>query len=154
MPAQPLTPEQKADADRLKDIYEAKKEALGLTQDTLAAHCGWSSQGSVSQYLNGKIPLNLPAAIKLASALHCHVQDFSHQLAKALYLADTPPPPPSLNEPEPPSRVLTMPDPPAVVAVVRLMRAMSDGDRREVLGYVKAVANKTTTTPRKGNSVS
>ncbi|MER2518606.1 MAG: hypothetical protein ABTR92_19780 [Candidatus Accumulibacter phosphatis] len=47
-----------------------------------------------------------------------------------------------------------MPDPPAVVAVVRLMRAMTDGDRREVLGYAKAVANKTPSNTRKGNSAS
>lgn len=80
MPAQPLTPEQKADAARLKAIYEAKKGELQLTQASLAALCGWESQGSVSQYLNGKIPLNLDAAAKLARNLECSIADFSKAL--------------------------------------------------------------------------
>ncbi|MEF8708268.1 MAG: LexA family transcriptional regulator [Candidatus Accumulibacter propinquus] len=84
MPAQPLTAEQKSDAARLKAIYEAKKGDLGLTQIALAALCGWESQGSVSQYLNGKIPLNIDAAAKLARSLKCSIDDFSPSLAQSL----------------------------------------------------------------------
>ncbi|MFT3758459.1 LexA family transcriptional regulator [Thauera sp.] len=84
MPAQPLSPEQQADAARLKQIFEAKKKGLGLTQESLAARCGWESQGSVSQYLNGKIPLNPTAALKFSQHLHEPVEAFSPDLAFAI----------------------------------------------------------------------
>lgn len=84
MPAQPLTNEQKADAARLKAIYQSKKAKLGLTQISLAAECGWESQGTVSQYLNGKIPLNLEAALKFSKHLQSEVSEFSPSLANAL----------------------------------------------------------------------
>ncbi|WP_415034481.1 LexA family transcriptional regulator [Azonexus sp.] len=81
MPAQPLTDEQKEDAARLKAIYFSKRKDLGLTQESLAAACGWESQGTVSQYLNGKIPLNIDAAIKFAHHLKVRVDDFSPQIS-------------------------------------------------------------------------
>ncbi len=84
MPALPLTPDQQADALRLKNVYESRKAALGITQDSLAAACGWESQGTVSQYMNGKIPLNLDAALKFAVALRCSIEDFSPSLAETL----------------------------------------------------------------------
>lgn len=85
MPALPLSPEQRADAARLKAIYMAKKRDLHMTQESLAAACGWESQGTVSQYLNGKIPLNLDAALKFARHLRISVSDFSESLAASLY---------------------------------------------------------------------
>lgn len=84
MPALPLSPEQLADAARLKAIYTAKKRELGLTQESLASACGWESQGTVSQYFNGKIPLNVEAAVKFAKELYCSVADFSPRLAAEL----------------------------------------------------------------------
>ncbi len=84
MPALPLSPEQLADAARLKAVYMEKKRELGLTQESLASACGWESQGSVSQYLNGKIPLNVEAAVKFAKALRVSVSDFSPRLAANL----------------------------------------------------------------------
>jgi len=84
MPALPLSPEQLEDATRLKAVYTAKKRQLHLTQESLASACGWESQGTVSQYLNGKIPLNLEAALKFAAALHVQVGDFSPRIAAAL----------------------------------------------------------------------
>lgn len=84
MPAQPLSADQRADAARLKAIYNAKRRDLNLTQDSLASACGWDSQGTVSQYLNGKIPLNLKAALRFSAALKCEVADFSPQLAATL----------------------------------------------------------------------
>lgn len=84
MPAQPLTEEQLADAARLKAIYEAKKRDLGFTQESLAAQLGWNTQSAVSQYLNGRIPLNTDAAVKFSKALHCVVSDFSPRLARGL----------------------------------------------------------------------
>lgn len=74
MPAKPLTPEQKADAQRLMAIFKKQK---GLTQAVLADELGFSNQSAVSQYLNGKIPLNVEASIKFADRLGCQVSDFS-----------------------------------------------------------------------------
>lgn len=85
MPALPLSPEQRADAARLKAIYIAKKRELHLTQESLAAACGWESQGTVSQYLNGRIPLNVDAAVKFARHLGVSVSDFSESIANNLY---------------------------------------------------------------------
>lgn len=61
MPSKNLTPEQKADAERLRQAFLAKKDKTGLTQIELAEKCGWETQSSVSQYLRGKIPLNIDA---------------------------------------------------------------------------------------------
>jgi len=80
MPAKPLTPEQKQDAARLAAIFEKRKAEDGLTQAVLADTLGYSVQSAVSQYLKAKIPLNVPAAIKFASALRCCVFDFSPSL--------------------------------------------------------------------------
>ncbi|HDL7736081.1 TPA: helix-turn-helix transcriptional regulator [Yersinia enterocolitica] len=74
MPAKPLTPEQKADAERLMAIFKKQK---GLTQAVLADELGFSNQSAVSQYLNGKIPLNVEASIKFADKLGCQISDFS-----------------------------------------------------------------------------
>lgn len=81
MPAKPLTPEQKADADRLKAIFSKQRE---LTQAALADELGFSNQSAVSQYLNGKIPLNVDAAIKFAEKLCCSVSDFSPSIQKEI----------------------------------------------------------------------
>lgn len=85
MPAQPLSENQKQDASRLRDIYMDRKRDLGLNQYVLAERCGWNSQGTVSQYLNGKIPLNLEAALCFARELRCSVGDFSPQLGQKLH---------------------------------------------------------------------
>lgn len=49
----------------------------GLTQAALADDLGFSGQSSVSQYLKGKIPLNVDAALKFAQRFKCSVSDFS-----------------------------------------------------------------------------
>lgn len=74
MPAKPLTPEQLADADRLMALF---KQQTGLTQAVLADDLGFSNQSAVSQYLKGKIPLNIEAAIRFATRFNCTVADFS-----------------------------------------------------------------------------
>lgn len=64
-----LTPAEKASTQRLRYIWDAKKKALGLTQEKAAHLLGWSAQGSVGQYLNGRIPLNTDAILKFADLL-------------------------------------------------------------------------------------
>lgn len=84
----PLTQEQIEDAQRLKQIFEhkkqeAKKSKEQFSQETVASKCGWT-QGGLGHYLNGKIALNLDSAIKLAEALDVNVSDFSPVLASQL----------------------------------------------------------------------
>ena len=57
------------EAASLKLIWKQKKRDLGLTQEKAAHIMGWSSQGAVAQYLNGKIPLNTDAKMKFAGLL-------------------------------------------------------------------------------------
>lgn len=77
------------EASRLKAIYQARKAAdPTLTQETLAERAGWTGQSVVSQYLNGRIPLNLPALLKFASILNFSPDEVSPRLASQLSLAE------------------------------------------------------------------
>jgi transcriptional regulator with XRE-family HTH domain len=80
MPAKPLTAEQLADAQRLRDAYLLAKRERGLTQEALALACGYETQSTVSQYVNGKIPLNIEAAAALCSALQVEIASVSPSL--------------------------------------------------------------------------
>lgn len=81
-----LTHEQIEESKRLKEIYAERKasaRSLGekLTQEGLAEACGWTGQSAVSQYLNGRIALNLDALIKLSRALNFDPKEVSERLA-------------------------------------------------------------------------
>lgn len=87
MPAKPLTPEQKADAAELMKLFKekaAEEKAGRLTQATLADDLGYTTQSAVSQYLNGKVPLNIDASIKFATRFGCRVSDFSPSIQKEI----------------------------------------------------------------------
>lgn len=82
-------PFQAEEAERLKAIYKARKaEDPSLNQDRVAHECGWSSQSVVSQYMNGKIPLNITALISLSRALRFSPDEVSPRLMKAHQLED------------------------------------------------------------------
>lgn len=80
----PLTEEEQADARRLHAVWLRRKGEIGVTQEQLAADCGWTTQSALNQYLRGVIPLNLEAALKLARALRVEVSDLSPRLASLL----------------------------------------------------------------------
>lgn len=85
MPAKPLTDEQLQDAIRLKSLFLRRKEAdPSLTQEKLAFQCGWKTQGTITQYFNGRIPLNLGALYKFAEALDARLDEISPSLAAAV----------------------------------------------------------------------
>lgn len=70
MPALPLNEIQLADAARLKHAWnDYKRRTPGTSQEKVAAECGWKTQASFNQYLLGKIPLNLPALLKMCKAM-------------------------------------------------------------------------------------
>jgi transcriptional regulator with XRE-family HTH domain len=83
MPAKPLTAEQHQDAQRLRQAFASAQGCdASLTQETLAHLCGWKTQGTVNQYLNGRIPLNLNSLHKFADALKVRPDEISPELAK------------------------------------------------------------------------
>lgn len=89
MPAKPLTPEQKADAARLMGLFENQKaienkQGKRLTQAILADDLGYATQSAVSQYLKGKVPLNVEAAVKFAARFGCRVSAFSPSIQEEI----------------------------------------------------------------------
>lgn len=85
MPAKPLSPEQLADADRLKTLFlewqEARKsKGESVSQEAVTALLDFN-QSSISQYINGRIPLNLKVACKFAEMLGRPIEAFSRALA-------------------------------------------------------------------------
>lgn len=87
MPAKPLTADQKADAARLKTKFDAwqasrRSQNMPYSQAWAAAQMGFGedSQSVVSQYLNGKIPLNAEAANKFANLIGCGISEISEAL--------------------------------------------------------------------------
>lgn len=76
-----LTEEQLQDAARLKKIFEERKASdRSVTQESIAAACGWKTQSAAQQYLNGMVPLNLDALIKFSLALDVPVTEISPTL--------------------------------------------------------------------------
>lgn len=83
-----ITPADVAAAANLRDIWEREKRSRKFTQEEVAAEFGWSSQGSVSQYLTGKMALGVAATLKFARYLGCRPTDirpdYESQLASGL----------------------------------------------------------------------
>lgn len=85
MPALPLTPDQLAEAARLKSLFatwqKGQREAgLPSSQESISDLLGFN-QSALSQYLNGRIPLNIAAARKFANLIGADIGDFSPSLA-------------------------------------------------------------------------
>lgn len=58
--------------DRFKNIWQEKKQALGLTQEQAGLACGWNGQSAFSQFFGGIVPLNVEAVLRLAKVLKIH----------------------------------------------------------------------------------
>lgn len=85
MPALPLSDEQLAEAATLKSFFQnwqkGRRDAgLPSSQEAACEYLGFG-QSALAQYLNGKIPLNVDAGIKLANLLGIPLSDFSPTLA-------------------------------------------------------------------------
>lgn len=78
-----LSPELKAECDAAKALFVSKKNALGLTQASLAEAADISA-AAVAMYLNGTNPLNAKFASVLSRALGVPVEKFSKRLAKEI----------------------------------------------------------------------
>lgn len=84
----PLTAEQKLECEKLRAIWDAKKDELDLTQQKVGEEFkkegGGISQGAVGHYLSGRSALNLRAAVIFARLLNVKVSEFSPRLAEEL----------------------------------------------------------------------
>lgn len=67
-----LTAYQLAVAAKLRSIWDAKQKSLGLTQDTVAQFLGFTTQGGVSHYLNGRTAIGFEAMFRWADLLRVH----------------------------------------------------------------------------------
>lgn len=75
-----LSPELKAECDAAKALFVSKKNALGLTQASLAEAADISA-AAVAMYLNGTNPLNVKFAVVLSRLLDVPIEKFSKRLA-------------------------------------------------------------------------
>lgn len=80
-----LSPLEHEDSARLRKIWDQKKDSLSLSQQDVADAFGISNQTAISQYLNGKIPLNLEAAIKFSKVLEVNIKEISPRHAEWVY---------------------------------------------------------------------
>lgn len=77
----------KEEATRLRQIFserkqEAKANGERFTQATIAEMCGWSGQSAVSQYMTGRLELNLDALLKLSRAMRFNPNEVSPRLMR------------------------------------------------------------------------
>lgn len=69
------------EAARLKKIYQDRKKSdPSLSQERIAEICGWAGQSVVSQYMTGKIALNLSALMKFSAVLAFDPREVSPRL--------------------------------------------------------------------------
>ncbi len=67
-------------AARLRLVWDAKKDSLGLNQETAGDAIG-VSQSAFSQYLRGKAAIGFEAAVRLAALLKVHVSAIRPEIA-------------------------------------------------------------------------
>jgi len=85
-----LTAEELGEAERLKAAWESYRAANdGATQTWLAAEAGLGTQGAVSQYLRGVIPLNLQALLAICKVIDAQPEVISPRLMKVLERGET-----------------------------------------------------------------
>lgn len=84
------TPADVAAATRLKAAWAEKARSLGITQEKLAHELG-ITQGAVSQYLNGKIPMNYRTLKVFAASLGIEDTDIRTDLPEQQYSSPTQP---------------------------------------------------------------
>lgn len=78
-----MQPADIAAARRLRSIWDKRRTELELTQEKAADLLGWT-QGAVSHYLNGKIPLGLPAVFKWAALLRTSPYAIRPEIAEVI----------------------------------------------------------------------
>jgi len=75
------SPSHHDDAARLRALF---KEKATLSQLAFGQRYGLGTQSMISQYLLGRRPLNIDAAMKFADGLGCTINDISPSLAQKI----------------------------------------------------------------------
>ena len=70
-----LTSEELEIAKAAKEIFDAKKKRMGLTQESAGAKLNMT-QGAFNQYLNGRVPMNTDFKLRFAELMGVKVIDF------------------------------------------------------------------------------
>lgn len=83
-PARNITPADRAAADRLRALWDAKPRDQRPTQAEMAHLLGGSSQSLTSQYLSGLIALNYKALLTFAGVLGCSPEAIRDDLPEQL----------------------------------------------------------------------
>lgn len=81
-----LTPADEAAARALRKLWDDRADKREVTQDTVAEALD-ITQGAVSQYLNGKIPLNFRAVMSFAKVLGCEPGEIRRDLPELRLIA-------------------------------------------------------------------
>ncbi|MDH0356202.1 helix-turn-helix transcriptional regulator [Morganella sp. GD04133] len=74
----------KTAAQRLRAIWEAKRESLGLTQEKAADALGFNTQAAVSQYLNARTALNTDTVLKFSALLQVQPEEINPEIGPLL----------------------------------------------------------------------
>lgn len=75
-----LTVDEKEAQVNLLRIWNEFKKKYGITQESAAHEMGFKTQGAVSHYLNGKIPLNISAILSFSKLLKVSPFEISNKL--------------------------------------------------------------------------
>lgn len=86
----PLTPAERAAAQRLSEEWAKFRDRERATQEWLGRETGLGSQTVVSQYLRGHIPLNLKAILAFCRVLGVSPDTISPELTQELRQSDWP----------------------------------------------------------------
>jgi transcriptional regulator with XRE-family HTH domain len=79
-----LTESEKLAVERLKKIWAVKKNELKLTQEAVGLACGWSGQVAFAQYINGNVPLNVEAVLRIAKVFKVHPAEIMPEIQDLL----------------------------------------------------------------------
>lgn len=74
--------DKKADAERLKAIFEQVVKKRGESRDEFGRRTGLGKAANIGHYLNGKNQLDLDSARKFAAGIPCKIEDFSPYWAR------------------------------------------------------------------------
>lgn len=83
----PLTPEEQEVSDKLRRFWDERKGPLGLNQDKAGEYLGISTQGGVSHYLRGWIPVGTDVLFGFCKLLHVQPGEINPRF-KDFFIAD------------------------------------------------------------------
>lgn len=138
-PATGLTPEETAECQRLRAIWESRRRELRLTQETMAARLNMS-QSNFSHFLLGRQKLNAELIIKAAEELQFKPGRVRREMASldgSFYDRDAPAAPGAIAV-APPQRRLTPDD----ESLIDEFNKLFSSDQRIVRGLIKSLPKK------------